>query len=111
MDAVMAYLRSFNIVSILLRITPGIECHTHEYIQTGQIDSKFGFDLSQIDEIINLILTKYKNLNLKGLHAHIGSQIFELQSFTDEVRILVEELKMINNKYKIVLWTKYFHKK
>ena len=37
---------------ILLRITPGIECHTHEYIQTGQIDSKFGFDLSEIDEII-----------------------------------------------------------
>ena len=37
---------------IILRITPGIECHTHEYIQTGQIDSKFGFDLSQLDEII-----------------------------------------------------------
>lgn len=86
-------------VSVLLRITPGIECHTHEYIQTGQIDSKFGFDLSQINEIINLILTKYTNLSIKGLHAHIGSQIFELQCFTDEVRILVEELKRINNKF------------
>ena len=90
-------------VSILLRITPGIECHTHEYIQTGQIDSKFGFDLSQIDEIINLILTKYTNLNIKGLHAHIGSQIFELQCFTDEVKILVEELKRINNTFNINL--------
>ena len=88
-------------VSILLRITPGIECHTHEYIQTGQIDSKFGFDLSQIDEITNLILTKYTNLNLKGLHAHIGSQIFELQSFTDEVKILVEELKRVNTKFSL----------
>ena len=90
-------------VDILLRITPGIECHTHDYIQTGQIDSKFGFDLSQIDEIINLIKKEYKNLNLKGLHAHIGSQIFELQSYTDEVKILVEELVRINSEHQINL--------
>ena len=44
------------IVDILLRITPGIECHTHEYIQTGHLDSKFGFDLTQIDEAVDLIL-------------------------------------------------------
>ena len=75
-------------VDILLRITPGIECHTHDYIQTGQIDSKFGFDLSQIDKIVELLQAEYKNLNLKGLHAHIGSQIFEMQSFSDEVKIL-----------------------
>ena len=80
-------------VDILLRITPGIECHTHDYIQTGQIDSKFGFDMQQIDTIVELIITKYKNLKLKGLHAHIGSQIFELQSFTDEVEILIKELE------------------
>ena len=86
-------------VDILLRITPGIECHTHEYIQTGQIDSKFGFDLSQLDEIINLIKDEYKSLNLKGLHAHIGSQIFELQSFTDEVRVLSKTLYELNEKY------------
>ena len=84
---------------ILLRITPGIECHTHEYIQTGQIDSKFGFDMSQLDEIINLVINKYKNLNLKGLHAHIGSQIFELNSFNDEIDILIKELSEINKKY------------
>ena len=88
---------------ILLRITPGIECHTHDYIQTGQIDSKFGFDLTQIDEIIELILNKYKNLNLKGIHAHIGSQIFELQSFTDEVEILIKEIIRINNKFGLKL--------
>lgn len=85
--------------SILLRITPGIECHTHDYIQTGQIDSKFGFDLSQVDEIIELIQDKYKNLCLKGLHAHIGSQIFELKSYYDEVEILVKEIARINKKF------------
>ncbi len=85
--------------NILLRITPGIECHTHDYIQTGQIDSKFGFDLSQVDEIIELIQDKYKNLCLKGLHAHIGSQIFELKSYYDEVEILVKEIARINKKF------------
>ena len=90
-------------VDILLRITPGIECHTHEYIQTGQIDSKFGFDLTQIDEIISLIKNKYKNLNLKGIHAHIGSQIFELKSFGDEVEILIKELSRINKKFSLNL--------
>ena len=86
-------------VDILLRLTPGIECHTHEYIQTGQIDSKFGFDLSQVDKIVELIKNIYKNLNLKGVHAHIGSQIFELKSFSDEVEILVKEIARINEKF------------
>lgn len=66
-----------KIVDILLRITPGIECHTHEYIQTGHLDSKFGFDLTQVDEAVDLILNEYKNLKLHGLHAHIGSQILK----------------------------------
>ena len=72
-----------KIQKIHLRITPGIECHTHEYIQTGQIDSKFGFNLSQLDKAIILILSEYKNLKLAGLHAHIGSQIFETQVYYD----------------------------
>ena len=86
-------------VSILLRVAPGIECHTHDYIQTGQIDSKFGFDLSQLDLIINQVKNDYANLEIKGLHAHIGSQIFEMQSFEDEVKILVKELVRINENY------------
>ena len=90
-------------VEILLRITPGIECHTHDYIQTGQIDSKFGFDLSQIDEIVELIINKYSNIKLRGLHAHIGSQIFELKSYYDEVEILVKEISRINKKYSLDL--------
>ena len=79
-------------VDILLRITPGIECHTHEYIQTGHLDSKFGFDLTQIDNAIDLIRNKYLNLKLHGLHAHIGSQIFETSIYGDEIEILVKEI-------------------
>ena len=90
-------------VGILLRITPGIECHTHDYIQTGQIDCKFGFDLTELDEIVDLIKNKYKNLNLKGLHAHIGSQIFEPKSFEDEIDILVNELVAVNRKHNLNL--------
>ena len=90
-------------IDVLLRITPGIECHTHDYIQTGQIDSKFGFDLSQVDEIVTLITQNYKSLNLKGLHAHIGSQIYELKSYYDEVDILVKEIARINNKFALKL--------
>ena len=79
-------------VDILLRITPGIECHTHEYIQTGHLDSKFGFDLTQIDNAIDLIRNKYSNLKLHGLHAHIGSQIFETSIYGDEIESLVKEI-------------------
>lgn len=92
-------------VDVLLRITPGIECHTHEYIQTGQTDSKFGFDLTQVDEIIELIKDEYKNLNLIGLHAHIGSQIFEKQVYFDEIEVLFKEVKRIKEKHSVELTT------
>lgn len=88
---------------ILLRITPGIECHTHEYIQTGHLDSKFGFDLTQIDEAIELIQDEYKNLELTGLHAHIGSQIFETQVYFDEIGVILKEVKRIKEKFNIEL--------
>ena len=90
-------------VDILLRITPGIECHTHEYIQTGHLDSKFGFDLTQIDEAVELILNDYKNLKLHGLHAHIGSQIFETSIYGDEIEILVKEIARLDEKFGLKL--------
>ena len=90
-------------VDILLRVTPGIECHTHEYIQTGHLDSKFGFDLTQVDEAVELILDEYKNLNLIGLHAHIGSQIFETQIYYDEVDVLLKEIARLREKFGIEL--------
>lgn len=90
-------------VDILLRVTPGIECHTHEYIQTGHLDSKFGFDLTQVDEAVELILEQYSNLNLVGMHAHIGSQIFETSIYYDEVDMLLKEISRIKEKFGIEL--------
>lgn len=74
--------------TVLLRLTPGIECHTHEYIQTGHIDSKFGFDPDQLEEVF-AYLADQKSLTCIGLHAHIGSQIFELQPHRDLAGVLV----------------------
>lgn len=92
-----------KIANILLRITPGIECHTHEYIQTGHLDSKFGFDLTQIDDAVDLILNNYTNLKLHGLHAHIGSQIFETTIYGDEIEILVKEVARLAEKFQLEL--------
>lgn len=67
---------------VLLRINPGVEAHTHAFVQTARTDSKFGFSTSDgtAENITKYVLWK-KNLILKGYHCHIGSQIFEKQSF------------------------------
>ena len=75
-------------VPILLRLTPGIECHTHEYIRTGHLDSKFGFDPNYLNDIFQKI-SELPQLDFVGLHAHIGSQIFELQPHRDLAGVLV----------------------
>jgi diaminopimelate decarboxylase len=69
-------------MDILLRVTPGIEAHTHDYILTGQEDSKFGFGLEngQTEEAL-VRAVKSAHLNVLGLHCHIGSQIFETTGF------------------------------
>jgi diaminopimelate decarboxylase len=79
-------------VRIMLRLTPGIECHTHEYIRTGHLDSKFGFDPEQLDDLFRYI-SQQPSLNCIGLHAHIGSQIFELQAHKDLTGVMVQWLK------------------
>ena len=68
--------------NILLRINPGVEAHTHAYIQTAKTDSKFGFSIADgtAERITAYALTK-KHVALRGFHCHIGSQIFERQSF------------------------------
>ena len=68
--------------NILLRINPGVEAHTHAYIQTAKTDSKFGFSIADgtAEKITAYALTK-KHVALRGFHCHIGSQIFERQSF------------------------------
>jgi diaminopimelate decarboxylase len=74
---------------VMLRMTPGIECHTHEYIRTGHLDSKFGFDPNQIEELLEFA-QKHPHIQWVGLHSHIGSQIFELQPHRDLPNILVD---------------------
>lgn len=86
-------------VSILLRTTPGIEAHTHEYITTGQEDSKFGFDLvsGQVDEAIQRGMAS-ENLELLGLHCHIGSQIFETTGFVMAVEKIYSYIEKWKNE-------------
>lgn len=81
---------------ILLRVNPGIEAHTHEYIQTSKNDSKFG--ISIFDEEIFKIINKFKdskNIKLKGFHCHIGSQIFEEKSFYSSISVMLDFLNAI----------------
>ena len=92
-----------KIQKILLRINPHIECHTHEYIKTGQLDSKFGIDLADIKQAVALILNKYKNVELKGFHSHVGSQIFEPKVFEDEIEVLLKEIKEIDDEFNLTL--------
>ncbi len=75
-------------LEIMIRFTPGIECHTHEYIRTGSFDSKFGFGIEYLNTLFEVI-SKTKHLKLIGLHAHIGSQIFELDPHKDLGEIMV----------------------
>ncbi|MEC1067106.1 diaminopimelate decarboxylase [Priestia megaterium] len=79
---------------VLLRLTPGIEAHTHDYILTGQEDSKFGFDLQngQADEAVRLVQNS-KGLELLGIHCHIGSQIFETTGFIMATQKLFAKMK------------------
>ena len=79
-------------VPILLRLTPGIGCHTHDYIRTGHLDSKFGFDPDQIERVLQYVSEQPK-LRCIGLHAHIGSQIFEVQPHADLAEVIVQWLK------------------
>ncbi|MGJ7911966.1 diaminopimelate decarboxylase [Neobacillus sp. LXY-1] len=87
-------------VNILLRITPGIEAHTHDYILTGQEDSKFGFDLQngQAEQALAEVLT-FHQFNVLGLHCHIGSQIFETTGFLLAAQKIVEKMADWNHKF------------
>lgn len=89
-----------KIQDIYIRITPGVEADTHEYIQTGCEDSKFGFTM--LDDwafrcVKDVLATS--NVRFKGIHMHIGSQIFSLQSFKEATRIMVELMGRIKREY------------
>lgn len=80
-------------VRLMLRFTPGIECHTHEYIRTGHLDSKFGFDPDQLESVLRH-LAGCPWAVLDGLHAHIGSQIFELEPHRDLAGVMADALAL-----------------
>ena len=80
-------------VRLMLRFTPGIECHTHEYIRTGHLDSKFGFDPDQLEQVLRQ-LAGCSWGRLTGLHAHIGSQIFEIQPHRDLAAVMADALQL-----------------
>ncbi len=85
---------------IMIRITPGIKASTHEYIQTGKNESKFGFGLSTNEAIkaVKKILAK-KNIRLIGIHAHIGSQIFNIAPYEKLIEVMAAFLKEIKKKF------------
>ncbi len=79
-----------KVQEIMLRIKPGVEAHTHQYVMTGSIDSKFGFALENGEAFeAARFAQKCKNLKLRGLHCHIGSQIFEIEPFCETARIML----------------------
>ena len=90
--------------NILLRITPGIDPHTHKAIMTGSVDSKFGnaIETGQAMEIVKLAIS-LENVKLCGLHCHIGSQIFDIEPFSSAADIMVGFIANINKEcnYKI----------
>ncbi|MEG0829440.1 MAG: diaminopimelate decarboxylase [Anaerovoracaceae bacterium] len=90
-------------VDVFLRINPGIEAHTHEYIMTATPDSKFGINMGSKDNIVELIekVTKSKYVSFKGFHSHIGSQITEFEAFGKALEIMVDFIKTMESDFKI----------
>ncbi len=90
-------------VQVLLRITPGVEAHTHAYVTTGQEDSKFGFTLSNGDVEKAVELTKgLANVELVGIHSHIGSQIFDADGFVLAVTRILERFSVWKDEHQFV---------
>ena len=89
---------------IMFRIKPGIDAHTHDFVKTGQIDSKFGFAL-ETGEAFEAVkeAVSCKNVKLVGLHCHIGSQIFDIAPFEEAAKVMLRFIAKIKNElgYKI----------
>lgn len=90
-------------VNALIRVTPGIEAHTHEYIQTGQEDSKFGFNLNDPALSAAKLIHKTESIHLKGFHFHIGSQIFDMTGFDKAIDRIAEFYSIVQYELKTKL--------
>jgi len=89
-------------VDILLRMTPGVEPHTHKYIATGVLDSKFGFPLVDGEEAVVQAMSA-SNLNLIGLHFHIGSSIFEVEPYQEAIEVVLDFAAEMRQKHQFEL--------
>ncbi|WP_313756925.1 diaminopimelate decarboxylase [Tissierella sp.] len=91
-------------VHILFRISPGIDSHTHKYIQTGQVDSKFGIPLEEksIKSAMEKVL-KLKFTELVGFHFHIGSQISDNENHIEAIRIMAQLIKKVKDDYGFIV--------
>ena len=92
LEAIDKIAQSHGVIQkILLRLTPGIDPHTHVKISTGKVDSKFGIaiETGQAEEAVKIALSK-KNINLCGYHCHIGSQTFDIEPFADGAEIMLK---------------------
>jgi diaminopimelate decarboxylase len=89
---------------ILLRLTPGVDPHTHQYTTTGTIESKFGFPLTtgQAEEAVNQALSA-ANLNLLGLHFHLGSPVSEIQPYELAIELVLRFAQQIGRKFSFTL--------
>ncbi|MEX2532726.1 MAG: diaminopimelate decarboxylase [Nitriliruptoraceae bacterium] len=92
------------VVPVWLRITPGIDAHTHEYVRTGHDDQKFGFTLSLglADEAFAQALAA-PHINVVGIHAHIGSQIFGVEAFVANAQVMIELLHRWREQFGVTL--------
>ena len=82
---------------VMVRVTPGVEAHTHEYVRTGQVDSKFGFGIAAGDADLAVVrVNAMPGLRLAGIHAHIGSQIFLLHSYTQAIDTLAAFMRDVD---------------
>lgn len=89
---------------VSIRLTPGIDAHTHKFIKTGQIDSKFGFNFENGDALkAAKIALDLPNIELKEVHCHIGSQIFELEPFELAAEITMNFIKQVFDSYNYVI--------
>ena len=88
-----------KVQKISMRIKPGVDAHTHNFIRTGQIDSKFGFAL-ETGEAMNAVkeAIELKNVDLCELHCHIGSQIFDIDPFVTAAEIMMDFIGAIKNE-------------
>lgn len=90
--------------NVQLRIKPGIDAHTHDFVRTGQIDSKFGFALETGEAMAAVLETvKLPHIQLKGMHCHIGSQIFDIDPFELAAEVMMKLIKDIFDQTGLVI--------